>query len=361
MKNRILKCVSFFAIICLLTVACLPVTTKAADYNYEKNGLEALYIGNNNTGNGQDKNASVWKDLSGKNLDITGVPKDAKSYFTDTGYHLDTQKVFFPKKITDIVNGNEFTIEVNLGDLISKGTSWNTLVNSSNDSFSLYRLLSDDSIVVKSQTDVNKANKRPKALKGLDLLKNSTITVTYKVGGKVTIYVDGVQVAQENAEYGLACGDFFFGHDGAERCYATEFRSIRIYSKELTTAQVKANYEVDKAVLGKAYEGATSTDPATSTSSAPTTETSSTTSTVETSSTSTSSVTSSASSTSSTASSTPTNTSGTSKASSSSVTPSTSDSGEDSGSAIIYIVIGVAAIIIVAVVVVILKKRNAKK
>jgi LPXTG-motif cell wall-anchored protein len=362
MKKYFVKYIAVFAIFCLMTVACLPITSNAADYNYEKSGLEALYIGNNNTGNGQDKNATVWKDLSGKSVDIKSVPKDSKSYFTDTGYHLDTQKVFFEGKIKDIVNGNEFTVEVNLGDITSKGTQWNTLVNSTNDSFSLYRLIAEDSICVKSQTDSSKANKRPKAANGLDLLKNSTVTVTYKVGGKIIVYVDGVKVAQEDAQYNLNCGDFFFGHDGAERCYATEFRAIRIYSKELTAAQVKANYAVDKEILGKPYQGGTTSTPATSTdtssaaASAPTSESSSTASKVETSSVASSTSNSSSAASSKSASSTPASASSASQAASSSAS-SGSTTGE-SNSTYIYIIIGVVAVAIVVAVVIFLKKKK---
>ncbi len=348
MKQRILKYIAFFAIIFLLTAVCVPFTANAEDYNYDKNGLEALFIGNNNTGTGQDKNASKWKDLSGKGNDIESVPKDNNNYFTDTGYHLDTKKVFFNSKIATLMNGNAFTVEVSLGDITSKGTSWNTFLNSSNDSFSLFRLISNDTLVVKNQTDSNKANPRPTAANGLDLFKNSTITVTFKVGGKITVYADGKQVAQADATYGLSCGDFFFGHDGAERCYAAEFRAIRFYSKELTAEQVKANYEVDKAVLGKAYGGTTST-PATSgeTSSAPS-ESSEITS-------STTSSTASSTATSNSAS-MPTNTSSTSKTSSSTAENSSTVGG--SSNTYIYIIAGVAAVVVIAVVVVVITKKR---
>jgi hypothetical protein len=57
MKQRILKYIAFFAIIFLLTAVCVPFTANAEDYNYDKNGLEALFIATT-TPHRQDKNAS---------------------------------------------------------------------------------------------------------------------------------------------------------------------------------------------------------------------------------------------------------------------------------------------------------------
>jgi len=255
MKRRILKYAALFAVISLLTAACLSVPANAEEYNYVKDGLEALYIGNNNTGNGQDKNATVWKDLSGKNRDITDVPKNGTNYFTDTGYHLDTMKVYFPASINDIVNGQEFTIEVVFGDIEPKGSDFLTFVNCANDNFSLFRRNAGDKIEVKTN---NSPGERPEATGGLEYFKNSTVTVTYKVGGKCIIYVDGEKIDEKPVSTIVNVNTdnrMWFGHDEATRNHATEYRAIRFYSKELTADQVKANYEVDKAVLGKAYTG----------------------------------------------------------------------------------------------------------
>jgi LPXTG-motif cell wall-anchored protein len=323
MKLRILKYVAFIAIISLITVACIPVTANAADYNYEKNGLKALYVGNNNTGSGQDKNATVWKDLSGNKLDITTAPKDSKNYFNDTGYHLDSTKVALPNAIKDVINSTEFTVEVAIGDFSPLGTSWNTLINSSNDSFALFRTKSDNTLNFKSQTTLstgNKANARPSTTDAEKNIKNSTITITFKLGGKITMYVNGVQVGEKkDAVNQINCDDFYFGHNDALKNHVSEYRAMRFYSKELTAAQVKANYEVDKAILGKAYDGGTSISSSSSSTSAN------------------SSSTSAAPSTSSTAASS-------SKPASSSSTTSTSNPKTGDSSVYVYAILGCTAL-----------------
>ena len=309
MKQRILKYVAFFAIISLITVACLPVIANAADYNYEKTGLKALYVGNNNTGSGQDKGATVWKDLSGNNNDIKNVPKSDKNFFNDTGYMLDSTKVGLPEAIKNIVNSTEFTVELAIGEFTPKGTSWNTLLNSTNDSFALFRTKSDNTLNFKSQTSTTEAEKT---------IKNSTITITFKLGGKITMYVNGVKVGeQKDAANQINCDDFYFGHNDASKNHLSEYRAMRFYDKELTAAQVKANYEVDKAVLGKAYGGTTPSSSSSST--APSSSSSSSTS-----------------STSSAASS--------SKASSSSSTTSTSNPKTGDNSIYVYAIIGFTAL-----------------
>lgn len=266
------KLTAFVTVFFLIAAVCIPLLSVSAEtYNYVETGLEALYIGNNNTGDGQDKNATVWKDLSGKNrnIDLTqlSAAQKEKVYFTDYGLYNDSTKVFFPDEIKDVMNGDEFTVEIVLGDVEPKGSSWNTFINSSNDSFSLFRLVSSDQLVVKSQTDANRANTRPIVNNGLELFRNSTVTVTFKLNGKLTVYVDGVKVKDENAQHKLSCNDFFFGHDDTYRNHATEYRAIRFYSKELTASEVAANYEVDKVVFAES-NGGTSSDTSSAASSA---------------------------------------------------------------------------------------------
>jgi hypothetical protein len=92
-------------------------------------------------------------------------------------------KVYFPAAISDVVNGQEFTVEMVLGDITPKGTQFLTFINCPNDNFSLFRRNPNDNIEVKTN---NAGADRPKKEGGLEYFTNSTITITYKVGGNCT-------------------------------------------------------------------------------------------------------------------------------------------------------------------------------
>jgi len=255
MNKKLLRNIAIFAVVTLLSVACLPLS--ALGYSYETDGLEALYIGNENTG--ADDN--TWKDLSGNGYDITEMPDDDDNYFTADAYRLDSIKVMLPNALKDVINGTEFTIELTIGDFVPGGDTWNTLISSDNDSLALYRIENGNSLYLKSETSPTAANKRPSVGDAENLIKNSTITVTFKLNEKVKIYVDGELESQENAENQLNLNNLFIGHDATHnRYFAAEFRSIRIYSTALTASQIEANYQADLAQFDDDDNGDDSSD-----------------------------------------------------------------------------------------------------
>ena len=98
----------------------LPVS--ADNTGIVTNGLVAQFDGKHNTKAGQDKNSTTWYDLAGNN-NITGIPNDGTNYFSDEGLVLDTKQYTLSDTINNTVNGAEFTVELALGDLVSKGRS----------------------------------------------------------------------------------------------------------------------------------------------------------------------------------------------------------------------------------------------
>ena len=210
---------------------------------YVTDGLVSLYSGIRNTAEGFDPDATVWEDLvSGYHVPVT---INANNYFTREGLHLDTAKNYFGQEILNLVNGQEFTVEMYLGDLISKGSDYDTFINSTNDAFSLFRRKSNDVLELKFAS--NAPGERPTVTDGLNTFDNSLITVTYKVGGKVVVYVDGVQAGEASAPRAMGAGDLFFGHDSSTRNYETTFRSLRFYNRALTAEEVRANAMADGA------------------------------------------------------------------------------------------------------------------
>ena len=149
----------------------------------------------------------------------------------------------FPQAIVDVVNGNEFTVEISLGAFTPIDDGFNTLMNSANDNFALFRRVSGDFIEFK-----NASNARPKVAGGEEYFKNSTVTITFKVGGKCTMYVDGVQIGQTDATVAIGAGDLWFGHDLDTRNFEALYKGMRFYSAELTADQVAANYYADQMV-----------------------------------------------------------------------------------------------------------------
>lgn len=210
---------------------------------YVQDGLVAMYLGAKNTRGGFDASAATWEDLAGTN--DMAVKTDKKNYFTAEGFHLNTSYNNFPKAVLDCVNGKEFTVEMALGDIISLGSAYNTFLNSTNDAFSLFRRLSNDVLEFKFAT--NAPGERPVIPDGLELFKNSTVAITYKVGGKVTVYVDGTQVGQVACPRAMGADDFFFGHYKDTHNFETVYRAMRFYNRELTAAEVAQNARADGA------------------------------------------------------------------------------------------------------------------
>ena len=225
-------------------LASFPFSTSAAEGYAE--GIVSRYDGIENTRGGHDPEASVWEDLAGEN-DIP-LTVDADNRFTEEGLHLKSARHYFPKAIVDLVNGKEFTVEMLLGDLVSLGNEFNTFINSSNDNFSLFRRLNTDALEFKFAG--NAPTERPTVSGALDFLPNSLITVTYKVGGRTTIYVNGKKAADAASPNAMGANDLFFGHPDPSRNYETTFRALRFYNRVLTADEVLQNAQTDGVTSG---------------------------------------------------------------------------------------------------------------
>ncbi len=228
------------SVIMIITAITMVSVSAKVSHPYITDGLVACYQGNDNTGSGQDTKAKTWADLSGNGNDIKKVVINSTNYFTEDAYVLNTSKTFFPDAIKDTINGNEFTVELVLGKMDSIATEFNTFLNCTNDNFSLFRRVPGDFIEFKCA-----ANQRPKVPGGLNYFRKSTVTITYKVGGMVKMYVNGKKIDEKSITTAINADDFWFGHDQTSRNYEAEFLSMRFYSKELTADQVSANYKAD--------------------------------------------------------------------------------------------------------------------
>lgn len=215
-------------------IAAVAITGSAA--SYVTDGLVANYDGSKIA-----DGATTWTDASGNGNDIINLPNNDTNYFKDGAYHVSSTKVDLPDAIDTALSGDEFTVEMVIDNLESLGTSWNTFINCPSDDFSLFRLVSSDSIVVKLHP-----NARPQTPNALETLAGSTVSVTFKVGGKSCLYINGELVSEVDCTTALAnTTGMFFGHDDASKNFNADYKAMRFYDKALTAEQIKANYTVD--------------------------------------------------------------------------------------------------------------------
>ncbi len=230
-----------------MTIPAAAETTATADFvspvktGYVTAGLVALYSGTQNTRAGHNTNSDVWEDLIGGN-DVT-VKKNDKNHFTEDGLMLSAAQNYFPQAIVDTVNGDAFTVEINIANLVSTADAYSTIMNSTNDHFALFRRISED--VLEFKFAGNAAPSRNKVENCLALLQDAVITVTYEVGGESIIYINGERMSAMPAPSAMGVGDLFFGHSEEHRHFDALYRSIRFYNRALSESEIKHNLAVD--------------------------------------------------------------------------------------------------------------------
>ncbi len=205
--------------------------TDPLPHQYVSDGLISLYDGANH-----GATDTVWEDLVGDH-DLT-VNVNDKNHFVESGLVVEGARHHFPQGIVDVVNGQEFTVELLFSEFQSVGADFNTFLNSSNDNFALFRRVSTDQLEFKFAA--NPGDQRHKIDDGLNLLQNALITVTYKVGGTCYIYVNGQLMAEKPSPSAMGANDLFIGQT-ATKDYNTTYRSMRFYNRQLSEAEVMKN------------------------------------------------------------------------------------------------------------------------
>ena len=112
------KTVSIILAVLLLAGCVAAVGAFAADESYVTDGLVAFYDA------GQQKAGdTTWADLAGDN-DIADVPNTAGQNEFKDGVYLNTAtQVNFPQGIVDLIKGEEFTTEMQLGATQDTGST----------------------------------------------------------------------------------------------------------------------------------------------------------------------------------------------------------------------------------------------
>jgi len=217
--------------------------SEVSDYleSYVSNGLISFYSGTYNTKNGHTDSTTKWENLVGDNS--INLSTDSDNKFIDDAFHLKSKKQYFTELEKNTVNGNEFSLEFYISDLSPYGKDFNTFINSSNDNFALFRRVSTDVLEFKF-AGVGQSS-RPTINNAIDKISESLITITYKVSGKVRIYINGQLKAEKIVSSLMGANDLFFGYDDSSRNFEADFKLFRFYNRELTSTEVKDNAMAD--------------------------------------------------------------------------------------------------------------------
>ena len=223
----------------------LYVYSVEKELEYVQNGLIVHYDGINNTGNGHNNTANIWKDLSkngndGKLYNFT--------YSTDSEWKENclsfngTDNSVLLKNV--LKNSEEMTIEFVYTSKIAK--SWQYywgihanrfgLESGSTDYRSIYYSGNGGSQYIKINGLEEKIGKKV----------NNTIVFDKS---NINAYKNSINVGTYNKKYDYYTqGEYFgVGTDG-EKGYPTKMDcySFRIYNRALTEEEVKYNYDIDK-------------------------------------------------------------------------------------------------------------------
>lgn len=209
--------------------------------SYVGDGLVSFYSAKYNTVSGHDESTSSWANLVGTNY--LSLSLDSNNKFLDDSFLCNSTKQYFTDLEVNTVCGNEFSLEILMSDFIGIGADFNTIMNSSNDNFSLFRRVSSNVLEFKfggvSQTY------RPTVDNADMFLNDCLISITYKVGGDVKIYINGLEKAAKSCSKTMGISNLFFGHNESNKKFQASFKCFRFYNKELTKEQVQVNATAD--------------------------------------------------------------------------------------------------------------------
>ena len=234
-------------VVATLLLGCFTVTAFAAQKtDIERDGLVIWYDASNNSNGIQDHESTVWKDLTGRGNHMT-VKIDENNYWTDNAFHVDASTNYFPDAVLDVINGEEYTVEMVLGEVSFTATDWVTLMCSDNDEFSLFVRQENDVLEYK-YNDNNRD--RPELADGGNLIQNSTLTIAFDMTDSenplCTIYVNGVAVATGVPEHTNIADTLMWGHDNPQRVWGGDVYGFRFYNRCLTAEEIADNASADE-------------------------------------------------------------------------------------------------------------------
>ena len=257
MKHAFSKKLLALTLVAVLAISSALILTPAAEEGeaaYISGGLVAWYDGVDNEANGTHNNdATVWQNKANPTEEwAIALTPDADDHFTDEGFTVHDNRQFFPTSVLDVINGEAWTLEVSLGDFVGLGRSYHTFINCDNDNFSLFIRVDTGCLEFKYAGLTR--DTRYEIPDGVELIKNSTITITYELGGDMVTYINGEEVDSRYVNNFMGADNLFFGHDRTDRNQDTTFKAFRIYDRVLNEHEVAYNYAVSQGTATGPYE-----------------------------------------------------------------------------------------------------------
>ena len=207
-----------------------------------REGLYAWYDGANNSNGTQDMQTTVWKDLSGNERHMT-VTLNENNYWEENALHVDSTRHYFHESITDVVNGDEYTVEFVAGTLTYYGWKYPSLVISENDEFSMFIRVETNEFEFK----YNDANEdRPKISNGATRINNVTVSIVFDIYmNACTVYLDGEVMTTNVPQVTNIADALFFCHDDENRNWSGDIYAFRFYDRALNQDEIEANAAAD--------------------------------------------------------------------------------------------------------------------
>ena len=239
------------------------VVTK--NIGYVKDGLIVYYDGINNTGNGHDSHATIWKDLSESNNDITlyNFNNNKESGWVPDGILLDgiddymyRENPLYNKSSTNITvevisekTKSKYGSVLNFGTITNKRhflEIWTSEIDDGTNR--CYTICHYPGMIYNIPTS--------------ELNLNQLNSISYGTNNKETyIYKDGKQINKKTipegtdtswgSHNGLYLGrEYLYAENGeiinGAHCYfAGKIKSVRIYNRSLTEEEIQNNYKID--------------------------------------------------------------------------------------------------------------------
>ncbi len=255
--SKKLLALTLIAVLALLSALILTPAAEEDEAAYITAGMVAWYDGVDNEANGTHNNeATVWQNKINPTEEwAIALTPDADDHFTDEGFTVHDGRQFFPRSVVDVINGEAWTLEVSLGDFIGLGGAYHTFINCDNDNFSLFIRVDTGCLEFKYAGLTR--DHRYEIPDGVELIKNSTVTITYEPGGEMVTYVDGEEMDRRDVYNLMGADNLFFGHNKTDRNQDTTFKSIRIYDRVLTPDEVAYNQSVTDGTAEGPYEAPT--------------------------------------------------------------------------------------------------------
>lgn len=230
----------------------LSLTVSAAEPpDIVRDGLVAWYDGINNSNGTHDKESTIWKDLSGNGRHMR-VSLDEENYWTDNAYHSSNKLNYFHEDLINVINGEEFTVEMIMGDYTPSPTMNDRMVLFYSDNTELCLCFRNDKPEGEKYVEFkyNDGNKdRPKAFGEVDMVQGTTVAVTFKFAEEEKIckvYYNGMQVAQGVPELMLNTDTFYFNSSDTLRSFIGDVHGFRFYDRALTEDEIGENAVSDQ-------------------------------------------------------------------------------------------------------------------